>query len=89
MASSTRSSGICRIDTTIGPNSRPAGSHGRFVTYIATLRPWSTCRSGTPSAASAVSNVKLQPIEKATRSLRHRPVASDTSPTSTPSRQTR
>ena len=83
-ASATRSAGIWRIDTTIGPCSRPAGSHCRFVTYIATLRPWSTCRSGTPPARSAVSNVKLQPIENATMSLRHKPVASVTSPVSTP-----
>lgn len=32
-----------RIDTTVGPLSRPAGVQAMLVRYIATLRPCSMC----------------------------------------------
>ena len=38
-ASSTRSAGIGRMETTSGPRNGPAGSHSRFVTYMGTTRP--------------------------------------------------
>jgi hypothetical protein len=76
------------LETTSRPWRRPAGRHSQLVTYMATLRPCSTCRSGTPASTSAVSKVKLQPMRKATMSSRHRSATSVGSPTSWPCSQT-
>src|ERR671916_666229 len=67
-AAATSSPGPGRIDTTSGPDSRPAGRQARLVRYIDTLRPCSMLRTGTPASSSAVSKLKLQPIRNATRS---------------------
>ena len=52
-----------RIDTTIGPR-EPARRTGTamFVRYIGTFTPCSMCRTGTPAASRAFSNVNEQPI---------------------------
>ncbi len=84
----SRPGGIGRIDTTMGPASRPAGRHQRLVTYMGTLRLCSIWRSGTPAAASAHSKVKLHPIRNATRSSRQYRDTSRGSATSSPSRHT-
>jgi hypothetical protein len=88
-AVATSPAGIGRIDTTSGPDNRPAGRHSTEVLYIDTFRPCSRFRTGTPASSSAVSKLKLQPIRKLTRSSRHSPVSSLGSSTSSPSRQTR
>ena len=43
-----------RIDTTIGPRNTPAGRQSMLVRYIGTLRPCSTCRTGTPGLQQGV-----------------------------------
>src|SRR3954470_9545615 len=59
----TSAPGTGRIDTTSGPDSRPAERHARFVRYIDTLRPCSMLRTGTPASSSAVSKLKLHPTK--------------------------
>jgi len=88
-AAATISAGIGRIETTIGPERRPAGRQARRVTYIDTFAPCSTCRSGMPVSTSADSKVNEHPMWKATRSSRQYGVASVGSATTSPSRQTR
>ena len=78
-----------RIDTTSGPDKRPAGRQGRSVRYIETLRPCSRLRTGTPASSSARSKLKLHPTRKVTRSSVHRSTTSVGSSTRRPSRQTR
>ena len=80
---------IGRIETTSGPEKRPAGVQSTLVRYIGTLTPCSTWRIGRPSASSARSNVNEQPIRNATRSSRQCSLASVGSSTSSPSRQIR
>jgi len=59
------------------------------VRYIATLRPCSTWRSTMPSAISACSKVKEQPMTKLTMSSLHSARTSVGSSTSSPFRHTR
>ena len=88
-AAATRSGGTGRIETTIGPLKLPAGRHGVPVLNIGTLRPCSTCRTGTPAASSARSKVKLHPMRNATRSSRQYPLTSAGSATHSPCSHTR
>ena len=88
-AVTTWAAGIGRIETTSGPDSRPAGRQSTFVRYIDTLRSCSMLRTGTPASRSADSKLKLQPIRKLTRSSVQRSTTSVGSSTSTPSRHTR
>ena len=48
----------------------PPGWHAMFVRYIGTFTFCSMCRTGTPAASSAFSNVNEQPITNDTRSSR-------------------
>src|SRR5829696_1697370 len=73
---------IGRIETTNGPEKRPAGVQSTLVRYIGTFTPCSTWRIGRPSARSARSNVNEQPIRNATRSSRQTSRASSGSSTS-------
>jgi len=88
-ASSACGGVIGRIETTSGPENRPAGAHAREVRYIGTLTPCSTWRTGSPAASSARSNVNEQPIRNATRSSRHSSRTSGRSSASSPWRHTR
>ena len=85
-AVATSFSGTGRIDTTSGPDSLPVGSQGMDVTYMGTFVPASRCRTGTPAASSARSNVKLHPMRNGTRSARHSSTTSSRSATALPSR---
>ena len=77
-----------RIETTSGPEKRPAGVVAIEVRYIGTLLPCSIWRTGSPAASIASSKEKEQPITKVTRSSRQRPVMSWVSSASAPSRYT-
>lgn len=89
IAAARCSGGTGRIDTTIGPRSRPAGRHWRLVVYIATLLPCSMWRIGTPASDSAHSNVKLHPMRNDTRSSRQWSTTSVGSSVSSPCSHTR
>ncbi|GAA5595189.1 Uncharacterised protein [Kocuria rhizophila] len=69
-ASATRAAGTGRIETTSGPDNRPADSQRREVRYMGTFTPWSMWASRMPCACSASSNVKEQPSITVTRSSR-------------------
>ena len=75
---------IGRIETTSGPEKRPAGRQATAVRYIGTFTPCSMCRTGSPAASNARSKVNEHPIRNATRSARHDTDA--TSSTTSPSR---
>ena len=53
-----------------GPTPRPRPGSATTSGTSARSTPCSTCRTGTPAAASARSKVKLQPMRKLTRSAR-------------------
>ena len=57
-----------RMLTTIGPENVPAGVVAMLVIYMATLLPVCWCRKGMPASTIAVSNEKLHPNRKDTRS---------------------
>ena len=78
-----------RIETTIGPEKRPAGVQAILVRYMGTRNDCSTCRKGMPSSTSACSNEYEQPMTKQTRSSRHHLPTSAVSSTSSPSFHTR
>lgn len=73
------------METTSGPESRPAGTHRRVVRYMGTFTPASWWAMRMPSATSADSKVKEQPIRNVTRSSRHISSRSVGRPTGTPS----
>ena len=57
-----------RMLAIIGPAKGPEGTQSLPVTYMETLRPWSTCITRKPAVSSAASNVKLHPIRSVIRS---------------------
>ena len=59
-----------RMLTTMGPENMPAGVVAMLVIYMATLLPVCWWRSGMPASTMAVSNEKLQPSKKETKSSR-------------------
>ncbi len=85
-ASGTSRAGTGRIETTSGPEKRPAGVQGTSVRYMGTFVPASMWRTGTPASSSASSKEKLHPIRNETKSSRHNPRTSVGSSTSSPSR---
>ncbi|MNT54354.1 hypothetical protein D3C72_1915130 [compost metagenome] len=78
-----------RMETTILPARRPAGLVSMAVRYMATLRPSSICRSGTPASSRACSKEKEQPMAKATKSASQSSPISVTSSKPCPRRWTR
>src|SRR6266542_4572517 len=87
-ATDTNCAGIGRIETTNGPDTRPEGRHRWFVTYMGTLLLASRCLTGTQARSRALSNVKLQPMRKPTRSGRQYAETSSTLATQVPPSQT-